>query len=569
MGTRGLSVVAVMLPFVVTGCASPKPAWPPAGAVEWTAKYEANDVPDKNLPYWRGSQGQNTSRTVEAGALRITDAGTTRRNLHCYTQSWFLEPEHGGVVEARIKVIDNNGQSGVCLLAADGQHESAITLYPDRIDIGRPVVSHAMTTTDDFHVYRLAIRKADYLLWVDGELVVDGAGKHTHPAHNGRNVVTFGSISSAARSEAIWDYVRYAAFGRLAGPERIAGAKDVVVYRKEGIYACFPSLVKLEDGSLYTSFGTRVRRSHIDGTGGSARRVSKDGGKTWEPHKGKAPLPPAWRCADGSLAYARAYGWRQVPASRKDEIAKKGITVRDVKPGVVAYLQGAYARRSTDGGKTWKKWEIELPPHRSLMCFNLSSTCRMKCGVLLRTPYGELKDDKIGRAFILRSEDDGKTWTFGPLAADPTGKARLNETALVENDRGELIAMSRSEPAAGGHLFHTISKDCGKTWSTPRRTRIWGYPANLLRLSDDRILCTYGYRRGCQGVRAVLSRDGGHTWDVENIIVLRNDHFGPGGDLGYPISVELSPGKIFTIYYITLTDGVTHIAGTHWDVPKP
>jgi sialidase-1 len=330
-------------------------------------------------------------------------------------------------------------------------------------------------------------------------------------------------------------------------PPRIAGARDVVVYRKEGVYACFPSLTRFEDGTLFTSFATRVRRSHIDGTGGSAQYASRDGGLTWRPFEGERPVDATLKCADGSLACARAHGWREVPESRRDEFAGKGVTVRPVRPGVVAYLQGAVARRSTDGGKTWKTWEVELPAHKMLMCYNQGERCRMKCGVLLNAAYGQLMQDDVRRVFILRSEDNGRTWTFGTLGADPQRKVNLNETAIVENDRGEVIAMIRSEPPEGGHLFRSVSKDRGKTWSVPVRTKVWGYPAHLVRLRDGRILCTYGYRRRPQGVRAVLSRDGGHTWDTDHIIVLRNDHVGSGGDLGYPISIEVEPNRVFTM----------------------
>jgi len=31
--------------------------------------------------------------------------------------------------------------------------------------------------------------------------------------------------------------------------------------------------------------------------------------------------------------------------------------------------------------------------------------------------------------------------------------------------------------------------------------------------------------------------------------------------------VETAPGQIFTIYYMTNDDGITHVAGTHWTVP--
>jgi hypothetical protein len=71
------------------------------------------------------------------------------------------------------------------------------------------------------------------------------------------------------------------------------------------------------------------------------------------------------------------------------------------------------------------------------------------------------------------------------------------------------------------------------------------------------------------GVRAVLSSTGGHTWDLENEIILRADGYGNGGDNGYPISLEhdTEDGRIFTIYYLNDKENVTHVAGTHWQVP--
>ena len=60
------------------------------------------------------------------------------------------------------------------------------------------------------------------------------------------------------------------------------------------------------------------------------------------------------------------------------------------------------------------------------------------------------------------------------------------------------------------------SEDGGVTWSLPLRTDIWGYPPHLLKLRDGRVLCTYGYRRDPMGVRAVLSHDGGESWDTDN-----------------------------------------------------
>ena len=75
-------------------------------------------------------------------------------------------------------------------------------------------------------------------------------------------------------------------------------------------------------------------------------------------------------------------------------------------------------------------------------------------------------------------------------------------------------------------------------------------------------------------MRAVLSHDGGESWDTGNTVVLRDDGgrasqldpnpAGGAADVGYPISVELDGGGVFTAYYITLSDGVTHSAATIW-----
>jgi hypothetical protein len=545
--------------------------WTPAGKVGWECTYDGKQAPMASLPSWRESIGENTEAVVEAEGLRIVDEGTGKGNLHCYNYGWRAMPQSGAVVEGRVKLINNTSRSGAYLFASDGVHETSITLYPDRIavmDAEDSEIVYSMTTTDDFHVYRLAIRAEDCLVWVDGELVIDGTGKFTREAYGGRNRVSFGSCSSAAESEAVYDYVRFRTFGeRPPLPPRVAGAEDVVIYKESGVYACFPSLLALDDGTLFTSFGTRSRRSHIDPTGGSARRISEDKGRTWEPFEGPFPVNEFARCEDGSLVSAGAFGWRQVPAERRKEFEDQDITVRDVRSGVVAYLQGACVRRSTDEGKTWKKEELQLPPHRSLMAFNTGARCKLSNGVRLVAVYGELKEDTVTRTFVLRSADDGKTWWFLPLGADPEGEARLNETALAENADGEVVAMMRSEPAAGGHLFHSISRDSGLTWSPAQRTDIWGYPAHLLLLKDDRMLCTYGYRKDPMGIRAVLSDDGGHTWDTENLITIRNDAAPYGSDLGYPLSVETEPGHIFTIYYFTLDDGITHVAGTHWPLP--
>jgi len=67
------------------------------------------------------------------------------------------------------------------------------------------------------------------------------------------------------------------------------------------------------------------------------------------------------------------------------------------------------------------------------------------------------------------------------------------------------------------------------------------------------VVCVYGYRLVPFGRRAMVSRDGG-----------------PDGDLGYPASVELRDGSVFTIYYQKLRSAreKCSILWSRWKVPE-
>ena len=78
---------------------------------------------------------------------------------------------------------------------------------------------------------------------------------------------------------------------------------------------------------------------------------------------------------------------------------------------------------------------------------------------------------------------------------------------------GTLLTVMRTD-GADGYLYQSFSTDDGWTWQGLKRTPIWGFPCHLLALRSGHVLCAYGYRREPFGVRAVLSFDGGRTWDM-------------------------------------------------------
>jgi len=73
---------------------------------------------------------------------------------------------------------------------------------------------------------------------------------------------------------------------------------------------------------------------------------------------------------------------------------------------------------------------------------------------------------------------------------------------------------------------------------------------------------TYGYRYKPYGIRAVLSRDNGRTWDLADEIILQLG--APSWDLGYPVSIELSEELVLTVYYTNDATGDCYIEGAFY-----
>lgn len=66
-------------------------------------------------------------------------------------------------------------------------------------------------------------------------------------------------------------------------------------------------------------------------------------------------------------------------------------------------------------------------------------------------------------------------------------------------------------------------------------------------LPGERVLLTYGHRLPGEGIRGIVSTDGGVSFPRERELVLRDDT--TSHDCGYPSSVLLGDGRILTVYY--------------------
>jgi hypothetical protein len=153
-----------------------------------------------------------------------------------------------------------------------------------------------------------------------------------------------------------------------------------------------------------------------------------------------------------------------------------------------------------------------------------------------------------GRVGLCESTDDGATWRWLTEIPPRPGDSpeHYHELHAVETADGRIIVQIRNHNRQ--HERETLqceSSDGGRTWSTPAAIGVWGLPSHLLRLSDDRLLMSYGYRRKPFGNQGRVSSDHGRTWS--EALTISDD--GNGGDLGYPSTVELVDGSLLTVWY--------------------
>lgn len=196
------------------------------------------------------------------------------------------------------------------------------------------------------------------------------------------------------------------------------------------------------------------------------------------------------------------------------------------------------------------------------------------------------------------STDGGKTWSEPVYVADNAGRADqgYGDPGLVELEDGTVICTFaggqnywRSSWENPQHSYYSVSKDHGRTWSTPVDItgRIWGPdPANpfckryksSFFTSGNSLILTDGPHKGrilvanvgsydntgpglCN--HAVYSDDGGQTWEVSELAWEHGDE---------AKMVQLLDGSILMSvrqngergYVISTDDGVTWGEKHHW-----
>jgi len=335
-------------------------------------------------------------------------------------------------------------------------------------------------------------------------------------------------------------------------------------------YTAFPHVVRLQGDELLIAFRQAPRETQLRHT--HPRSVitvmrSYDLGQTWDVKNATqfaagggqefAPIYLGHRHVGGLLAMHEV-----VPMAEAKRAALPHTHANEYPFGNV----GGFWCWSNNDGLSWKLHHTVLFAPGMQPC---APPIRLESGTLLAPCYGDIKKGSLSSSLVYRSEDQGKTWSPPTVTAEGSPSTRAYyEPAILELDKDRVLAMHRMGQARDGRdglFWRNESRDGGKTWSDPVETEILsGACPRLLKLEDKRILLTYGRRYEPYGLYARLSVDGGTTWSGTSWLLRK----APNGDQGYSSSIEIEPGRVFTVCYAQDDQGVTGITGTFWDLPK-
>ncbi len=191
--------------------------------------------------------------------------------------------------------------------------------------------------------------------------------------------------------------------------------------------------------------------------------------------------------------------------------------------------------RSTDDGRTWTAPEA-LPA--GFVGPVKNHPLELADGALL---CGSSTEASGWRVRFETTRDGGKTWTATPPLGEGA-KPGLIQPALLRTAGGGLVALMRSD---AGRIYESRSGDGGATWSTPAPTVFPNPNAGIdaVTLRDGRHVLAYNPVTEGRGVLALAVSDDGRNWT--RALTLEEEK---GAEFSYPAVIQGADGLVHVTY---------------------
>ncbi len=360
--------------------------------------------------------------------------------------------------------------------------------------------------------------------------------------------------------------------------------KDVIIYKDSLFYSAFPSVVKRPKGEFLVAFRRAPDRrlfgeegiSHTDPNSYLVMVRSADGEQwTKEPELifshpfGGSQDPCLSQLRDGTLICS-SYIWGLIRPDA-DSVLNRKITILRYKKSnhSQAYtFLGGYLMRSVDGGGKWLGpiYPLHVPVDnqvnvwgKPLPAYNRGALCEGRNGRIYWVVASNSADAPAKtQTHLLISDDKGLTWQYSCSVASDQ-KISFDETSVYETPKGDLVAFLRTANMPGDLSCIARSTDGGKSF-TWQSMGFYGHPLHALKLPDNRVLLTYGYRHKPFGIRGRILNAECTDFATAHEFIIRDD--GGGGDLGYCWSAIIGENRVLVVYYFNDNNKVRYIAGS-------
>lgn len=346
-----------------------------------------------------------------------------------------------------------------------------------------------------------------------------------------------------------------------------------ILYRSDDYYTAHSSICRTRGGDLLVAFRHQPNRKkqgrwnmHIDADSASHVMRSRDGGTTWSEavclhhEPGLGDNDPMLTCLGDGRLLLTFFNWGVVDAATREAAGGPNFT-RDYHrhqpnnpwPGVFRMFGGGIMH-SDDDGHSWSAPRRVTVPERfhGGRCAIQGRPAELPNGDVLLPVYATTGPKEVMHSVVLCSRDRGVSFEFRALAGDGAANAPhgLDEHTLLRLANGDVVSFIRPSGDPEQNLWLSRSRDQGLTWAVARVAGVKGVPQKALHLHDGRVLLVYGYRFAPDwGVRArILDPECRDIAAAEEIVICRH---GINADIGYPDAVEVKPGRVLVVYYMS------------------